>query len=192
MPIAPDQCWAEIRDLLLKAALEHLEHLEHFPPETAEGNTALNGESTTWRGNVSEDLADPGTSAATTYTLKEKSPQRQDEAVSPPVQAFAITRPGDSTAGGDSDVPRSNGGLSASSRDDSGPEAEYQECGGDVGGVGGEVRSGLERYVDQCAWRVLHAASRTASGGDSFFVVHVCTFSYPSVYVVRVRYLCLL
>ncbi|CAM9489871.1 unnamed protein product [Laminaria digitata] len=26
-------------------------------------------------------------------------------------------------------------------------------------------------YVDQCAWRVLHAASRTASGGDCFFVV---------------------
>ncbi|CBJ32450.1 expressed unknown protein [Ectocarpus siliculosus] len=48
------------------------------------------------------------------------------------------------------------------------------------GGVGGTAKDGdgavaaksaLETYVDQCAWRVLHAASRTASGGDSFFVV---------------------
>lgn len=41
------------------------------------------------------------------------------------------------------------------------------------GGECREPRSGLEMYVDQCAWRVLHAASRTASGGDSFFVVQV-------------------
>jgi hypothetical protein len=26
-------------------------------------------------------------------------------------------------------------------------------------------------YVGQCVWRALHAASRTASGGDSFFIV---------------------
>lgn len=40
-------------------------------------------------------------------------------------------------------------------------------------GGAGAAKSPVEVYVDQCAWRVLHAASRTASGGDSFFVVQV-------------------
>ena len=31
----------------------------------------------------------------------------------------------------------------------------------------------MEAFVERCAWRVMHAASRTASGGDSFFVVQV-------------------
>lgn len=39
--------------------------------------------------------------------------------------------------------------------------------------VVGQAMSGPEIYAERCAWRVLHAASRTASGGDSFFVVQV-------------------
>ncbi|CAM9647143.1 unnamed protein product [Choristocarpus tenellus] len=34
-----------------------------------------------------------------------------------------------------------------------------------------DVLSDANKYLDTCAWRVLHAASRTATGGDSFFVV---------------------
>lgn len=66
--------------------------------------------------------------------------------------------------------------------------------GGKAWGVGSDKKGGvkgndnvskseLDMYVDQCAWRVLHAASRTASGGDCFFVVQVRKV-YRSMYCI--------
>lgn len=57
-----------------------------------------------------------------------------------------------------------------------GPLGSETACGDAAGGklsVVGQGISGPEVYAERCAWRVLHAASRTASGGDSFFVVQV-------------------
>lgn len=89
----------------------------------------------------------------------------------------------------------SGGGPSAGGANPSQPRPQSAACADAAAGDkasgrgcwerGGSWKSGLptdgynasktpaERYVDQCSWRVLHAASRTASGGDCFFVVQV-------------------
>ena len=95
--------------------------------------------------------------------------------------AAAAATPGDVAAGdaaaGDA-AGGGNGGLvGVGSGGAGGVTSKAWGVGSDKkGGVRGNdnvSKSELEIYVDQCAWRVLHAASRTASGGDCFFVVQV-------------------
>ena len=102
------------------------------------------------------------------------------ESAPPAADARPDTSPADAAAGGNGST-----GKLAVEVEGGGGSRDVDACitgeGGCVG-CGGPPeedacarasKSPVEVYVDQCAWRVLHAASRTASGGDSFFVVQV-------------------
>lgn len=197
VPTPPTQCWTVIRDLLLSAAVE-----ETSTENIKDGSTSPATEAERVRVDKLASEGDPPVTARVVGHPPEverdgkDTDKNHDECdtgtMTPMAAGISPVKPKAMHS-----TPKS---LPTSCSDDAAPEAENTpsssaDCGsgaaagetqgGDGGsrdgscGPGGEgsgcktKRSGLEIYVDQCAWRVLHAASRTASGGDSFFVVHV-------------------
>lgn len=155
-PTDPSDCWREIRALLLTAASQHPAH----------GATPSDAEVDTGPGNcelVNREDDDPSGGVAS-------MPSTRDTDGS--TRCAASSAAGGDAAAGDE---VSSAGMHGAGGNGRGGNGEPWGVGsGRKGGVRGNDRaskSGLEMYVDQCAWRVLHAASRTASGGDCFFVV---------------------
>lgn len=93
-----------------------------------------------------------------------------DPDAAPGGDAAAGAGDGSVYGGGGDDV---EGGCDPAAGNAAGSEGTGGPAEAVCGAEEGAKKSPLEMYVDQCAWRVLHAASRTASGGDSFFVVQV-------------------
>ncbi|CAM9236382.1 unnamed protein product [Sphacelaria rigidula] len=196
VPTPPTQCWTVIRDLLFSAAVE-----ETSTENIKDGSTSPATEAERVRVDKLASEGDPPVTARVVGHPPEVERDGKDTdnnhdecdtgTMTPMAAGISPVKPKAMHS-----TPKS---LPTSCSDDAAPEAENTpsssaDCGsgaaagetqgGDGGsrdgscGPGGEgsgcktKRSGLEIYVDQCAWRVLHAASRTASGGDSFFVVH--------------------
>lgn len=159
VPINPSDCWREIRALLLKAATEHPEYEANSSELLADTGADLNADA---------DLVNGETDSSEDKVLED----RRDD-IKPAYDATVSSSCGD--AAGGRRVSRegfhTTGGLS---REGEGKPWELgSRSRGGVEGNRRESKSALELYVDQCTWRVLHAASRTASGGDCFFVVQV-------------------
>ncbi|CAM9099869.1 unnamed protein product [Scytosiphon promiscuus] len=178
VPTEPSRCWSQIRALLLKAAYREMNHPQPHPHphyQTRVRSTATRPpdaaflQPDTGGSRVATDAV--ATAANPTRTAQPQQAIRReeeepggpsDESAGPgrgqPSRRCAAASSGDAAAGNETVIAaRGDGGA-----------GRGDGCGGaDIGGA----KSALEAYVDQCAWRVLHAASRTASGGDSFFVV---------------------
>lgn len=160
-PIDPSNCWPHIRTLLLRAAVQHLRR----PRDGTAGPTDAAGQ-----------RPDTGGSGIVTATATEQMKCLREthecSRRSPGAGSDTYTLPADPAAG----HAVLSGGCDGTSAQGDGGATERSgvvKGGTDAHEGEGAPKSPLEAYVDQCAWRVLHAASRTASGGDSFFVVQV-------------------
>lgn len=186
-PTDPSRCWSCIRALLLEAAIQTSNHQNQQDQQTPLDRTARPADAAalqpdTGGARIATDPAEP----PVTRAKKEKGfldaaadePVAGQEDPHGPISTSTSARPAgahsetwtaDAAAGGNGKVEVEGG--------DANHKGGGVGCGGaeeDVSGSAGSAsKSPVEVYVDQCAWRVLHAASRTASGGDSFFVVQV-------------------
>lgn len=198
-PTDPARCWSRIRSLLLSAAVEASEQ----PPldgmvATAAARpadaAALRPDTGGARIISTYSDSDPGAAAEPMRTKggcqrdgeTDRVSGRTNESDHPAGERPAATAEGRNSGrpsiGADDDAAP-GGDAAAGNRPvyGGGPAAGNAAGGEGTGGPAeavcgaeeGAKKSPLEMYVDQCAWRVLHAASRTASGGDSFFVVQV-------------------
>lgn len=173
MPTAPDQCWAVIRGLLYTAAVTAARSSQDrwLAPSTYPNLSEDSSD-----GKLSEYQPEPREAGVDDHgpmgsevaaTLRATSTSDATKGAVPMVGVPGVSC-GDAAAGNGG---RPSGEICTGER----AKADARFHGRARAGQEGRemVRSGLDMYVDQCAWRVLHAASRTATGGDSFFVVQV-------------------
>lgn len=196
-PTDPCRCWSRIRSLLLDAAVQNSKHNQQNQApvdRTARPADAAALQPDTGGPRIASDSAASAT-ASSPVTRAKKTKGVPEAAVAEGCQAVGeaqlnrrsgptagadaeTTSPADAAAGGNGLGLESVSGGSAREVEGGGGKKEVDAKGegsapGGAEGGGSVSKSPVEVYVDQCAWRVLHAASRTASGGDSFFVVQV-------------------
>lgn len=181
-PTDPGHCWPHIRALLLRAAVQNLQQ--------PRDRTARSGDNAAQQlgAGGSGFAANPAAAAAAEETKSLRKTRQYSERSSgvgadfdtgtlpaDPAAAAAAAAENAALSGGTGGRGGCGGGARA--REEGGVKKRSGVANGAKGVTGdaheGVPKSPLEEYVDQCAWRVLHAASRTASGGDSFFVVQV-------------------
>ncbi|CAN0350624.1 unnamed protein product [Pylaiella littoralis] len=179
-PTDPGHCWPHIRALLLRAAVQNLQQ--------PRDRTARSGDNAAQQlgAGGSGFAANPAAAAAAEETKSLRKTRQYSERSSgvgadfdtgtlpaDPAAAAAAAAENAALSGGTGGRGGCGGGARA--REEGGVKKRSGVANGAKGVTGdaheGVPKSPLEEYVDQCAWRVLHAASRTASGGDSFFVV---------------------
>lgn len=186
VPTAPSDCWTKIQASLLEAARQHQYSSSSSNDEATVGHccspsylSSLHGHDGgggggKGGGSVSDGVdIDDGEGNGGGGENAVHSTDRW--ATEQPTTTTSAVR-GDAALGSSSRIYISRRKVEPSGIGD-GTECVYKkEDDGTVNadsGIANTAKSNLELYVDQCAWRVLHAASRTASGGDSFFVVQV-------------------
>lgn len=188
VPTDPSQCWSQIQTLLLQAAVQDQKQQQQQqqqatpgrvgrPPDAAAVQPDTGGARTvTDTAAASATGTDTGTGAAaesaTPKGVKDKEDVRPSRSV-PADQEVDHTSRGPDGCNRCSDARPSGVRVHGEGGRGGGPVEGGVGGGAKDGGGAVAAKSALETYVDQCAWRVLHAASRTASGGDSFFVVQV-------------------
>lgn len=169
VPTKPSDCWCKIRASLLHAALDyHSDSAKNseLGANNGDGGVLMDAESIS-RATGRED----GLGSLDSSTLLSDTAVGEEAAASGDAAAGKEVSPGGNGIGGEGKAGKGKvWGVG-------------NECKGGMKGNRRQSKSGLEMYVDQCAWRVLHAASRTASGGDCFFVVQVnsdflCTYAH--------------
>lgn len=186
-PTDPSNCWSHIRALLLRAALDNLQQPTDRTARPADAAAQQTG--TGGGGIVADPTAPASASATVAEEIKPLRDTDQRSRLSTGAGAGTDTLPSDpaaaaaGAAGGNAVLPGGTDGTGgyvdgASAREEGGGGKNRRGVANgdhtsDTAIEGGVPKSPLGLYVDQCAWRVLHAASRTASGGDSFFVVQV-------------------
>lgn len=166
-PTAPSECWGRIRsDLARGTTGEAFDGLGSDPVGTNMGRDNDKGSLET--SGVSRTRR-PTRGSGTEARGKAGAGARGDGrgANSHGYRSCEDERGGRRDGAGVSTEPAAPCGDAAAGQDEAQARARKGECGRASG------KTASEMYVDQCAWRVLHAASRTASGGDSFFVVQV-------------------
>ena len=201
-PTEPSRCWSRIQALLLEAAVhpqtssQENQEMQSPPDKTARPADAAALLPDTGGPRAATDSAVSAPAAAASPVTRAKKEKAAVDAASSSSAAAAASAAecaevGEAQMSPGSTLP-ARGHPEAASADAAGGSGFTGNVGGGAGtrevdgtgeGVpceGGEesstctkTKSPVEAYVDQCAWRVLHAASRTASGGDSFFVVQV-------------------
>ncbi|CAN0489720.1 unnamed protein product, partial [Ectocarpus sp. 12 AP-2014] len=188
VPTDPSQCWSQIQTLLLQAAAQdqkqqqqqqqqqQQEQQQVKPDRVARPPDAAAVQPDTGGARIVTDTAAASATSTGAAAESVKPKGVKDEEDVRPSKSVPASQEVDHT-------PSGPDGTHCCDASPSGVRVPGEGgCGGGPvqGGVGGAAKVGdgavagksaLETYVDQCAWRVLHAASRTASGGDSFFVV---------------------
>eukprot|EP00903_Cladosiphon_okamuranus_P016696 g15391.t2 len=190
-PIEPSRCWSRIRALLLDAAVlaQNSKQIQAPLDKTARPADAAALQPDTGGPRIATDSAASATAtspvirakneegvleattATTTATISAAAEEAQMCTRSTPTGVHPETASADAAAGGGGftgkvEVERIEGKRAKGGGGDFACDSDRAEEIRDT-----KTKSPIEAYVDQCAWRVLHAASRTASGGDSFFVV---------------------
>lgn len=159
VPTKPSDCWCKIRASLLHAALEHHSDsakTSELGADNGDGGVLVDVESISLATSQEDVLGNLDSS-----TLLFDTAVGEEATASGDAAAGKGVSPGGNGVGGEGKAGKGKvWGVG-------------NKCKGGMKGNRRPSKSGLEMYVDQCAWRVLHAASRTASGGDCFFVVQV-------------------
>lgn len=165
VPTDPSDCWCKIRASFLHAVLEH--HPEISADEGG-GGLLTRTESFARASGRKDGLCGPDSSTLCDTTVEEESAASGD------------------AAAGNRVAPGGNGVNGEGKAGKGKVWGVGHECKGGMKGNRRASKSGLDMYLDQCAWRVLHAASRTASGGDCFFVVQVKMVVFCTIFITTV------
>ena len=169
----PADCWRKIRALLLQAAKND----HSYAHGSIHGTTGRSDQETETVLRPSLGSAHTGKNAPLRSGTVDRGETESE--LSAAATGGAAAGDAGSRDAGSGDAAGGGSGVSAGAGD-----GGADGVGGKAWGVGSDKKGGvrgndnvsksdLDMYVDQCAWRVLHAASRTASGGDCFFVVQV-------------------
>lgn len=182
-PIEPSRCWLRIRALLLEAAVHDQVHVQNPNQQNqapldkrARPADAAALQPDTGGARIATDSV--AAAASPVMRAKERGVLEAATATATAEECAAV---GEAQMGPRSTLPAGGCPETASADAAAGgnwfSDKVYLEGGTgkwEVDAQGeAKTKSPIEAYVDQCTWRVLHAASRTASGGDSLFVVQV-------------------